>query len=256
MLPVALLSLFAERCQTCHGNPPLPTVPGSLTSYEDLARPAKTDPTRTMAEMALARIRNTAAPMPPLPGSPVPDAEARFLETWIETGMPLEGCSSTDGGPPAPRPDAGPPAATPPPVFNTPSVCTSKRTYQGGNNQRMRPGDNCLNCHGFDAAGTVYPTAHEPRFCNGVDGDDEASGAQVVVTDSQGRTSTARVNNVGNFIFRGNLRPPLRVKVTFQGRERLMISMAPAGSCNRCHTEDGTTTVNGGPKAPGRIVLP
>ena len=113
-----------------------------------------------------------------------------------------------------------------------------------------------FNSHGFSAAGTVYPTAHEPRFCYGVDGDGAANGAQVVVTDSQGRTSTADINNVGNFIFNGGLRPPLRAKVVYQGRERVMIGMVPSGACNRCHTEEGTTSVTGGPKAPGRIMLP
>jgi cytochrome c553 len=104
----------------------------------------------------------------------------------------------------------------------------------------------------FAFAGTVYPSPHEPNRCWGVSG-----GAQVVVMDASGRTFTAPVNAAGNYYMGGqNLTPPLRAKVTFMGRERIMIGSVPHGDCNRCHTQTGNTTVTGGPKAPGRIILP
>jgi hypothetical protein len=40
------------------------------------------------------------------------------------------------------------------------------------------------------------------------------------------------------------------------GRERAMIGAVPHGDCNACHTQTGTTTVTGGVKAPGRILIP
>jgi hypothetical protein len=79
----------------------------------------------------------------------------------------------------------------------------------------------------------------------------------VTVTDARGRTVTAQVNAAGNFYASGrDLTPPFRAKVSFNGKERLMIGAVPVGDCNSCHTQNGTTVVPGGVKAPGRIVLP
>jgi hypothetical protein len=104
-------------------------------------------------------------------------------------------------------------------------------------------------------AGTVYPSAHEPNRCMGSD----SRGAQVVILDSAGRTFTAEVNGAGNYFMlasQASPRPPLRAKVVFQGRERVMIGAVPSGDCNACHTQNGSTVVAGGPRAPGRILLP
>jgi hypothetical protein len=258
-LPAQIRELLSARCLLCHGNPPLPTVPGSLASYEELRRPSKSDPARTMAEMALLRIRNPAMPMPPAPGQPLSAQEASALETWVRLGMPLEGCDGAggvDAGPPRPA-DAGPDP------FAAAPVCTSRTMYTGGEGPRMRPGDACIACHrqddgpSFVFAGTVYPTAHEPSRCNGVDGTGNQRGAAVVVTDATGRSVMANVNAAGNFAASGRgLMPPLRAKVVFMGRERLMIGAVPVGDCNICHTQAGTTIVPGGVKAPGRILLP
>jgi predicted CXXCH cytochrome family protein len=35
-----------------------------------------------------------------------------------------------------------------------------------------------------------------------------------------------------------------------------MVNTVMSADCNACHTQAGTTTVAGGLKAPGRIVLP
>jgi hypothetical protein len=266
VLPGQIRELLTMRCLLCHGSPPLPTVPGSLATIEDLRRPSKSDPGRTMAEMMLARIRNVAAPMPPAPGQPLSADEAGALEGWVRGGLPLEGCTSAPpGGPGAldPARDAGPPPMPRPPAgpdpFAAAPVCTSRSMYTGGEGPRMRPGDACISCHrrddgpNFQIGGTVYPTAHEPSRCNGAD----AQGAVVTVTDAAGQTVTAQVNAAGNFYTSGrNLRPPFRAKVAFNGKERLMIGAVPVGDCNICHTQNGTTIVTGGPKAPGRILLP
>jgi hypothetical protein len=125
----------------------------------------------------------------------------------------------------------------------------------GGGSPVMNPGRACISCHAteseaprFDAAGTIYPSAHEPNDCNGVN----ANGAAAVVVDANGKTVTARANAAGNFFIAAseNLQPPLRAKVVFMGRERIMLRSVPSADCNGCHTQGGTQM------APGRIVLP
>ena len=121
-----------------------------------------------------------------------------------------------------------------------------------------------MRCHGrgeartFAFAGTVYPSAHEPDRCYGADGTAGARGAQVVVIDGNGQSFTASVNSAGNFLLRGSITPPLKAKVVFMGRERVMIGAVPHGACNSCHTQSGTTTIMSptAMKAPGRILLP
>jgi hypothetical protein len=88
-----------------------------------------------------------------------------------------------------------------------------------------------------------------------------ARGAQVVVVDAAGKSFTAAVNAAGNFYLNARttvVMPPLKAKVVFMGRERVMIGAVPSGDCNVCHTQAGTTTVTGmaALKAPGRILLP
>jgi hypothetical protein len=268
MMPADVADVLRLRCQPCHGNPPIPAVPGSLITEDDFLRPAKTDPTRTMAELALVRITTTVDKMrmPPPPASPLIAAERQVLQRWLEAGMPLVGCA-VDPVPPLPdggalRPDSGPADARPADArfdpFAVAATCTSGSMYSGGTGSRMRPGENCMRCHGrsartFAFAGTVYPSAHEPDRCYGAD-----VAAQVVVIDGNGQSITASVNSAGNFFLRGSITPPLKAKVVFMGRERVMIGAVPSGACNGCHTQFGTTTIMSptAMKAPGRILLP
>ena len=65
--------------------------------------------------------------------------------------------------------------------------CTSNTYWTFGTegSSRMHPGDTCVGCHAqaggeaplLTAAGTVYPTLHEPTDCNGI-----AGGASVVIS--------------------------------------------------------------------------
>jgi hypothetical protein len=263
-MPADVQAILQTRCQICHGNPPLAGVPASLVSAGDLAVPSKSDPGKTVGEILAMRI-DPASPrrMPPAPASPLSNAETQTINGWLRAGMPLAGCTPgtgthADGGvttpmnPPGPDPFAGP------------AVCTSGQSWTGGTqgSSRMQPGEACVACHSRDdgpryaAAGTVYPTGHEPRLCNGADGTGSARGATVVVVDAANRTFTAAVNSAGNFSLGGAMTPPLKAKVVFMGRERLMIAAVPSGDCNGCHTQAGTTTVTGAVKAPGRILLP
>ena len=97
----------------------------------------------------------------------------------------------------------------------------------------------------YTVAGTVYPTAHEPNDCNGVN-----AGLTVVVTDANGAVTNLPVNGVGNFRSSTRIAAPFKVKVTDGTKERVMVGTLTAGDCNTCHTEAGT---NG---APGRVMAP
>ena len=228
-----------------------------------------------MAQLSLTRISlaGGAARMPPVPLDPVTAAEGQTSKTWIEAGMPLSGCSPGNGnggmGGASGAADGGGSAesavdAGPDPFAAAPK-CTSGTMWNNGTNGSplMQPGEACITCHGkgdgpkLAFGGTVYPTGHEPSQCNGADGSKGAQGAEVVVVDATGKSVTAAVNSAGNFFLKGStLAPPLKVKVVFMGKERRMITPAPSGDCNSCHTQAGNTTVTGSLKAPGRIALP
>jgi hypothetical protein len=299
-----LQSILSIRCQACHGSPPLMGVPVSLVSTSDFMRPAITDPQKTTAEVAVARVTSmTPLRMPPPPLDPLTPAETEVLRKWVQSAMvaaapcptPAPGTPApTPGMPPTgtPAPGAGTPAPPPNP-FTVPAKCSSGRTGTTGGSALMEPGRACVSCHlssgrggdddliakdgeggggeggrgrggeggeGGQAprlafAGTVFPSAHEPNRCVASD----SQGAKVVVLDSTGRTFTATVNAAGNYFMlasAGNPTPPLKAKVVFNGRERAMIGSVPHGDCNGCHTQNGSTTVNGGVKSPGRILLP
>ncbi len=177
--------------------------------------------------------------MPPAPYS-LSEEELEVLETWLGAGAPATGCDEFVEPSPSP--------------YDTPTVCTSDVYWTGGANAQMHPGIACLNCHqgnnGPDvpAAGTVYPTPHEPDDCHGVS---DATEATVVLTGADGVEHVLPVNAAGNFLLlEGTLELPYRAKVVYQGRERVMIQQQVSGDCNSCHTELGLRG------APGRIFLP
>jgi hypothetical protein len=242
-LPCDVQQVIENRCIGCHLGP----SPVALLTYDDLTKASAVDPKQTNAQRALARMNDTASPMPPKPAVAPNPAEIAVLDAWIKAGTPKGAVCTMAGG------DAGADGGTTPTNTNTPLVCTSKTTWNQGNNgsSRMRPGGACIICHtqkggpDFTVAGTVYPTAHEPNDCNGVNG-----ALQVVVTDKNGAVKTLAVNSVGNFSMSGPVAPPFTVKVVNGAKERAMAGSLTAGDCNSCHTATG---VNG---APGRVMAP
>jgi hypothetical protein len=161
------------------------------------------------------------------------------------------------GGAAGDRAQAGSDGATGPGPYDTPTVCTSGEYWDDGDDDspRMHPGGPCVSCHAqedgpeFTIGGTVYPTAHEPTDCNGVDGEDDVE-VSVVITDAEGQVLTLEVNDVGNFYTERQIAFPFNAKVVAGGRERHMGAAQMTGNCNGCHTESGA---NG---APGRIMAP
>ena len=241
-LPCDVNAVLADHCQACHGTTLAGGAPMHLTSYEDLVADRNGVAT---ARRCLDRMRNTTAQMPPPPASSVTAAEIATFQAWVTAGMPRGDCTAPGNGP-----------------FDGPPVCTSGKTWTGGNSESplMHPGVACIACHArsgdgvspsdhggapiFRVAGTVYPTGHEPNDCNG------ATGVAVEVTDATGAMTTLPVNAAGNFFSSAALPAPIHVAVVAGGKRRAMSGSPPTGDCNSCHTQAGANL------APGRIVQP
>jgi mono/diheme cytochrome c family protein len=234
-LPCDVLAAIAT-CSTCHGSPTSAGAANRIMTYEDLVAPSLSDPSVTVAEMSATRMADAKKPMPP---SGVATAGAAVLSKWVAAGMPKATCA--DPVTPAPADTTN---------YNTPSVCSSGKTWAGKRNSSMAPGQACQSgrCHGgdFDASGTIYPTAHEPDNCNGT------GGSQVIITDAAGQTYSTTVNSAGNFYFslRTSLKLPYTAKVVSGSKTRVMVGAQTNGDCNACHTEKGTQN------APGRMMAP
>ena len=245
-LPCDVASLVQNRCASCHGPTPLPTLP-TLVTYQGLTAPAQSDPTMTNAEVAVARMQSTQSPMPPAGSPAATPAEIAAMQTWIAGGYPMGSCGGAGG--------AGGSAPDP---FSVPPTCTSNKTWTGGTDgsKDMQPGAACIACHSskgggeaptFAVAGTVYPTAHEPDECYGASG---SSGMRVVITGADGKVLTLTPGSSGNFSYQGSLATPYTAKVTDSNGERAMGAAQTSGDCNACHTQSGTNS------APGRIIVP
>jgi hypothetical protein len=144
-------------------------------------------------------------------------------------------------------------------------VCSSGERWSSGEDEGsplMNPGKACVSCHASDPegeapslviGGTVYPSSHEVDLCNGVDGAAPGDEVTVVITDASGASFELPVNAAGNFLRKGaagSAAMPIRAKVVYQGKERVMSAAQDTGDCNSCHTEAGASG------APGRILLP
>lgn len=117
----------------------------------------------------------------------------------------------------------------------------------------MDPGHACNSCHTFEEegpifaiAGTLYPTAHEPDDCLGVNDLD----VRVVITGSDGTEFTLAPNKSGNFTLEHAVALPYTAKVVSPKGTRSMLTPQAIGDCNLCHTQQGA---NG---ALGRVFLP
>jgi hypothetical protein len=120
-------------------------------------------------------------------------------------------------------------------------------------------GNDCLACHDFVVAGTVYLRASDAEGLGG---------ARVTITDAADRSFEALTNRAGNFFVevgggggfsfddegrtRVGFEPtfPLRVRVSSGDLEEAMItSMHRQGSCNTCHDREA------GAASVGRVYL-
>jgi hypothetical protein len=85
----------------------------------------------------------------------------------------------------------------------------------------MAAGQDCLGCHGFSAAGTVFS------------GSSGVSGVSVTIG---GVALTS--NGAGNFFTNANITFPADVVLSRNGSTRTM-AQARDGGCNRCHGPGG-----------------
>lgn len=245
-LPCEVAALLASKCVSCHSSTHTADIPNALVTYADLTAKSKTDATMTVAQMALARMKSTTSPMPPLGGTPASAAEIAAFEAWINAGTPMGSCGDVDAGP---NP------------FDVPPTCTSMTTSIVDEGSAMKPGSACVKCHNSDIeapnltlGGTAYGTAHEPNDCNAQAVSGPAINTAVVeITDNNGAVIALKVNSVGNFYRKselGAVAMPYTAKIKYNGLERVMVAAQTSGDCNSCHTQTGTQ------KAPGRILLP
>jgi mono/diheme cytochrome c family protein len=236
--PCDVAQVLAKSCAGCHGSAPSGGAPNAMMTYDDLMATSASAPSTSVAEVSLARMKDTKSPMPPEGASA---EDVAVIEKWIAAGMP-SGSAACDVAPVAS-------------LYDTPSTCTSGSHWTRGNrgSQQMKPGGACIQCHdregegpSYSAAGTVYATAHEPDDCNG----SSAASIKVVVTGADGVSQTATVNSAGNFYFRSAIKMPYKAKVVSGSKSRAMATAQTDGDCNKCHTEAGTK------KAPGRVMAP
>jgi len=92
-LPCEVAEFLDAHCAECHDNTGL-RAPRPLLTRADLMAAAPSDPTRTLADMALERMGHTERPMPPgqvLAG----EVRAPFV-SWVEAGMAADSCDTPD----------------------------------------------------------------------------------------------------------------------------------------------------------------
>ena len=246
-LPCEIATIVQSHCSSCHSSPPSSGATTSIASRADLLADHAGRP---LAAEVVERLRDASSPMPP--DGLLSDDDVATFSKWVDDGMPEGTCSSLD----------------PTPTAIT-IKCTSGQTWTKGDDDGsalMTPGEACITCHAkkstshtmgddgdngdgddaplFTAAGTVYPSLHEPNDCYGVNG-----GAQVVLTGADGKKQTLTVNAAGNFMARSALATPYTASVIRNGKTRTMKTAQDDGDCNKCHTAEGGY-------APGRIIAP
>jgi mono/diheme cytochrome c family protein len=259
-LACEVAAIVEPHCSGCHGDPLRSGAPQELLTLEDWRAPAPTLPSQTNGQLSVARMGDAGAPMPP--AGLLSEEERAVIADWVAAGMPGGDCE---------------PATLADPALDAAPACTSMDLWPAPNHHalgktdaEMFPGMPCTDCHlnpfdygqpeggpAFDIGGTVYPTAHEPDNCAGIDG---LAFADVVVhiEDANGATWDLTPNAAGNFYLQfSGLVPPYSAKVISANGVRAMSLRPSSGDCNLCHTEQGSSGPDPqGPVAPGRIVVP
>ena len=242
-LPCDVAGVLASKCATCHGARLSGGAPNRMMSYEDLMAGTGNDGVLTVAEVAVARMQDAKDPMPPSGAAP---ADVAVMAAWVKAGMPAGTCTATVG-------------ETRKSEYDAPLACSSETYWTRGDREspEMHPGVACIECHdrkpeapALVAAGTVYPTAHEPDDCNGID---DSKTTTVEITDATGKVFRTTANAVGNFFFetkRSAMKMPYTAKVVSGTKSRVMNNPVDTGDCNACHSARGAR------KAPGRVMAP
>lgn len=107
------------------------------------------------------------------------------------------------------------------------TACGATETTSCGDgaSSTMCPGHDCLACHAFKAAGTVYAA----------DGTTPVSGATVTILDKNGVTKSLTTNSAGNFYTSNTLAFPLQRVTLGKGGDSALMTDVVGGGCNGCH---------------------
>jgi mono/diheme cytochrome c family protein len=260
-LPCEISAILTDHCLVCHGTTPMGGAVGTMLTYAELAAPSQEQASTSVAALALSKMKSTTAPMPPKGSPALTAAEIASWEAWVDGGLKPGTCGGIDGGPP----DT---------TFDGTSTCLgTKLALTCHESVDMNPGMPCIGCHTNPSkygcgdtgpflaiAGTVFALGHVPDDCRPTTAQAaDLTQAQVIITDANGVEHPLKPTKVGNFSSTKNgpkLATPYTARVVYMGKTRVMASSQTSGDCNACHTDKGTTTVPGGPVAPGRIALP
>jgi hypothetical protein len=117
------------------------------------------------------------------------------------------------------------------------------------NSPVMTPGEDCLSCHQqddnrrhFSVGGTIF-------FAPDSADDEGLEGAEIHVTDKNGKQLTLRSNSAGNFYTAEDVAFPLTLEAQFKNRRLAMQTPAESGACNTCHAREPQDD------APGRLFV-
>lgn len=107
-MPCEVSDVLVANCQKCHSDPPVNAAPMPLVSLANLAARAKSDPSKTVAEMMKVRINQTgSSAMPPPSSGQMPKADLDRLNAWLDKGAP-GGPTATCGDGGVPKEKVGP----------------------------------------------------------------------------------------------------------------------------------------------------
>jgi mono/diheme cytochrome c family protein len=95
-LPCDVAKVLADACLGCHGNPLAGGAPMPLVTYDDLN--AVSPKGGNYASRSLVRMKDAAAPMPPLPAPAVSATDIATFESWVTASLPKGECNPTGSG--------------------------------------------------------------------------------------------------------------------------------------------------------------
>jgi hypothetical protein len=207
--------MLAAKCTSCHSDPPTDNSLCGLVTFADLVAPAKENPTMNEAEFSVLRMQSTVSPMPPAALLlPATASDIATLQNWINAGYPSGQCS----------PDAGV-GGGPVDVFKGQPPYVAMPGDKAHN-----AGRDCLSCHGFGIAGTLY-SAKGTAVAN----------AEVRLVDGSGNAFSVYSGPNGNFYSGTTFTSGAHTGVRNAAGQAVMVGPITYGGCNKCHCTGGAS---------------
>jgi hypothetical protein len=97
-LPCDVEAFLRANCTTCHASTPVAGAPMPLVTYADLTAPSRSNPSMTYAQVAVARMQNSASPMPPAPFPRSSAADITMMQSWVAASYPTGTCGGSATG--------------------------------------------------------------------------------------------------------------------------------------------------------------